>query len=55
MNTEDSEMKEEIVDFTEATEPVDTEPLNKVDIIKVKKPISDKKKEALAKARLIKK
>ena len=55
MDTEDAEMKEEIVDFTEATEIVETEPLNKVEIIKIKKPISEKKAEALAKARLIKK
>ena len=55
MDTEDSEMKEEIVDFSEITEPVESEPLNKVEIIKVKKPISEKKKEQLAKARLIKK
>ena len=55
MDTEDSEMKEEIVDFSEITEPVESEPLNKVEIIKVKKPISEKKKLALAKARLIKK
>ena len=55
MDTEDSEMKEEIVDFSEATEIVETEPLNKVDNIKIKKPISEKKKLALAKARLIKK
>ena len=55
MDTEDSEMKEEIVDFTEATEIVESECVNKLEIIKVKKPISEKKKEALAKARLIKK
>ena len=55
MDTENSEMKEEIVDFTEATEPVETESVNKVDIIKVKKPISEMKKMALAKARAAKK
>ena len=55
MDTKDSEMKEEIVDFTEPTETVESECVNKVEIIKIKKPISDKKKEALAKARLIKK
>ena len=55
MDTENSEMKQEIVDFTEPTETVESECVNKVEIIKIKKPISDKKKEALAKARLIKK
>ena len=55
MDTEDSEMKQEIVDFSEPTETVESECVNKVEIIKIKKPISEKKKEALAKARLIKK
>ena len=55
MDTEDSEMKQEIVDFSEPTETVESECVNKVEIIKIKKPISDKKKEALFKARLIKK
>ena len=51
MDTEDSEMKQEIVDFSEITAPVESE----VDNIKIKKPISESKKLALAKARLIKK
>ena len=55
MDTEDSEMKQEIVDFSEPTETVESECVNKVDNIKIKKPISEKKAEALAKARLIKK
>ena len=55
MDTEDSEMKEEIVDFSEPTEAVESECVNKVDIIKVKKPISEMKKMALAKARAAKK
>ena len=55
MDTEDAEMKEEIVDFSEPTETVESECVNKVDNIKIKKPISEKKAEQLAKARLIKK
>ena len=55
MDTEDSEMKQEIVDFSEPTETVESECVNKVDNIKIKKPISEKKAEQLAKARLIKK
>ena len=55
MDIEESEMKEEKFDFSEPTETVESECVNKVEIIKIKKPISEKKKEALAKARLIKK
>ena len=55
MDIENSEMKEEKFDFSEPTETVESECVNKVDNIKIKKPISEKKAEQLAKARLIKK